>query len=86
LPVINLGYLNFVISDRIIAVIKPSSAPIRRLCKRAEKEGRLIDATSGNKTRAVVITDSNHVILSAIQSQTLIQREKGAKINNSFLE
>jgi len=75
LSVVKLGHRNFVVSDRIIAIVPPSSAPIRRFSKRAKKEGKLIDASNGNKTRSVVITDSNHVILSSIQTETLICRK-----------
>jgi len=73
---INLGYSNFVDSNKVLVIVNPFSSPIRRLRRRAEKEGRLIDATEGTKTRPVIITDSNHVILSAIQPETLIGRGK----------
>ncbi len=71
---VNIGFGNTVASDRVIAVVSPNGAPIRRLRDEAKAEKRLIDATHGRKTRAVIITDSNHVILSAIQSETLAQR------------
>ena len=71
---INIGFGNSVASDRVIAVISPNGAPIKRLRDEAKAEKRLIDATQGRKTRSVIITDSNHVILSAIQSETLAQR------------
>jgi regulator of extracellular matrix RemA (YlzA/DUF370 family) len=58
----------------VIAVVSPESAPIKRLINEAREEGKLVDATYGRKTRAVVIMDSNHVILSAIQSETISQR------------
>jgi hypothetical protein len=71
---INIGFGNIVASNRVIAVVSPESAPIKRLINEAREEGKLVDATYGRKTRAVVIMDSNHVILSAIQSETISQR------------
>ena len=71
---VNLGFGNFVVAARIITIVDPASAPMRRLREDARQEGRLIDATQGRKTRAIVVTDSNHVILSAIQAETIGQR------------
>jgi regulator of extracellular matrix RemA (YlzA/DUF370 family) len=71
---VNIGFGNSVVSRRIVAIISPNAAPIKRLRDEAREEKRLIDATQGRKTRSVIITDSNHVILSAIQSDTLAQR------------
>ncbi len=71
---LNVGFGNFVVLDRVISVALPSSAPMRRLREDARQEGRLIDATQGRKTRAIIVTDSNHVILSAIQAETIGQR------------
>lgn len=71
---LNVGLGNFVVASRVIAVVNPSSSPMRRLREDAKKEGRIIDATQGRKTRSLVITDSNHVILSAIQAETMRQR------------
>lgn len=71
---VNIGFGNSVVSRRVIAIISPSAAPIKRLREEARDEKRLIDATQGRKTRAVIVTDSNHVILSAIQSETIAQR------------
>ena len=71
---INLGFGNFVVASRVVAVINPNSSPMRRLREDARQENRLIDATQGRKTRSLVITDSNHVILSAIQAETMRQR------------
>jgi regulator of extracellular matrix RemA (YlzA/DUF370 family) len=73
-PLLNIGHGNFVVSARVVALVGPGSAPVRRLREDAEKEGRLIDATRGRKTRSLVVTDSNHVILSAIQTETMRQR------------
>ena len=71
---VSLGFGNFVVAARIIAIVDPASAPMRRLREDARQENRLIDATQGRKTRAIVVTDSNHVILSAIQAETIGQR------------
>ncbi len=71
---VSLGFGNFVVAARVIAIVDPASAPMRRLREDARSEGRLIDATQGRKTRAIVVTDSNHVILSAIQAETIGQR------------
>ena len=71
---VNVGFGNSVVSRRVVAIISPNAAPIRRLRDEARDQGRLIDATQGRKTRSVIITDSNHVILSAIQSETISQR------------
>jgi len=61
-------------ASRVVAVVNPSSSPMRRLREDAKQDGRLIDATQGRKTRSLVITDSNHVILSAVQAETMRQR------------
>jgi len=71
---VNIGCGNSVVSSRVVAIISPSAAPIKRLRDEAKEDKRLIDATQGRKTRSVIITDSNHVILSAIQSETIAQR------------
>jgi regulator of extracellular matrix RemA (YlzA/DUF370 family) len=71
---LNIGFGNFLVSNRVIAIISPSSAPVRRLREEAKDGKRLIDATQGRRTRSVLITDSNHVILSAVQAETIAQR------------
>ncbi|MBW1680081.1 MAG: DUF370 domain-containing protein [Deltaproteobacteria bacterium] len=71
---VNIGFGNSVVSRRVIAIISPNAAPIKRLRDEAREEKRLIDATQGRRTRSVLITDSNHVILSAVQSETIAQR------------
>ncbi len=71
---VNIGFGNSVVSSRVIAIISPNAAPIKRLRDEARQEKRLVDATQGRRTRSVIITDSNHVILSAIQSETIAQR------------
>ncbi len=71
---LNLGFGNFVMSARVVAVVNPASSPMRRLREDAKQAGKLIDATQGRKTRSLVVTDSNHVILSAVQAETMRQR------------
>jgi len=71
---VNIGFGNSVVSRRVVAIIAPNAAPIKRLRDEAREDKRLVDATQGRKTRSVIITDSNHVILSAIQSETIAQR------------
>lgn len=71
---INIGFGNMVASDRIVTIVSPESAPIKRLVQDAKDSGRVIDVSCGRRTRAVIITDSEHVILSAIQSETIANR------------
>ena len=71
---VNVGFGNSVVSRRVVAIISPNAAPIKRLRDEAREDRRLVDATQGRKTRSVIITDSNHVILSAIQSETIALR------------
>jgi len=71
---INIGYGNSVAAGRIICIISPESAPIKRLIAEARERGQLVDATYGRRTRAVLVTDSGHVVLSAIQPETVAQR------------
>ncbi len=74
LTLVNIGFGNSLVAERIVAIVNPSSSPMRRLREDARQEGRLVDATQGRKTRSIIITDSNHVILSAIQTETISQR------------
>lgn len=71
---VSVGFGNVVASSRVVAVVTPGSAPIKRLRDEAKKIGKLIDATEGRKTRSIIITDSDHIILSALQSETITQR------------
>ena len=71
---VNIGFGNIVLANRIIAIVSPESAPIKRLIQEAREKGMLIDATYGRRTRAVIITDSDHVILSSIQPETVSNR------------
>jgi regulator of extracellular matrix RemA (YlzA/DUF370 family) len=74
LRLINIGFGNVVSTSRIIAIVTPGSSPIKRMREEAREKGKLIDATQGRKTRAIIITDSDHVILSALQVETITQR------------
>ena len=71
---INIGYGNIVASNKIVSIVGPESAPIKRMISEARDRGVLIDATHGRKTRGVIVTDNNHVILSALQPETVVQR------------
>jgi regulator of extracellular matrix RemA (YlzA/DUF370 family) len=70
----NIGFGNIVAANRIIAIVSPESAPIKRIIQEARENGMLVDATYGRRTRAVIITDSDHVILSAVQPETVAHR------------
>ena len=74
LRLVNVGYGNTVNADRLLAIVSPDSAPIRRLVQDARDETRVIDATCGRKTRAVLIMDSGHVVLSQLQPETMAAR------------
>jgi regulator of extracellular matrix RemA (YlzA/DUF370 family) len=71
---LNVGYGNMVVADRIVAVVAPNSAPMKRLKDEAREDKHLLDATHGRRTRSIIILDSNHVVLSAIQAETISQR------------
>lgn len=71
---VNIGFGNMVAAQRIVAIVSPESAPIKRIITEARSGGSLIDATCGRRTRAVLITDSEHVILSAVQPETVANR------------
>ena len=71
---INIGFGNMVSAGRIVAIAGPDSAPIKRLVQDAKEDDRVIDVSCGRRTRAVIITDSEHVILSAIQAETITNR------------
>jgi regulator of extracellular matrix RemA (YlzA/DUF370 family) len=74
IKLINIGFGNIVSANRLIAIVRPESAPIKRIMQEARDRGMLIDATYGRRTRAVIITDSDHVILSAVQPETVAHR------------
>ena len=79
---LNLGFGNTVVASRVIAIVATSSAPMKRLKDEAKEGGKLIDATQGRKTRSIIITDSDHIILSALQAETIAQRFEGEEIIN----
>ena len=74
LRLINIGFGNMIAADRIIAIVSPDSAPVKRMIQEARDRKRVIDATHGRRTRAVIQTDSDHVVLSAIQPETIAGR------------
>lgn len=74
IKLLNVGFGNVVSAQRVVAVISPSSAPIKRLKEEAKERGKLIDATEGRMTRSMIITDSDHLILSALQTERLAER------------
>lgn len=74
MQLINVGFGNIVSANRIVAIVSPESAPIKRLVQEAKDQGRAIDATCGRRTRAVLIMDSDHVVLSAVQPETVSGR------------
>lgn len=80
---LNIGFGNVVAANRVVAIVSPNSAPVKRLKDEARDEKRLIDVTHGRKTRSVLITDSNHVILSAILTETISQRLSTLKDGNN---
>jgi regulator of extracellular matrix RemA (YlzA/DUF370 family) len=71
---LNIGFGNTVVADRVVAIVSPGSAPMKRLKEDAKMAKKLIDATMGRRTRAIIITDSNHIILSGVQAETIAQR------------
>ena len=77
MKLVNIGFGNIVAANRIVAIVSPESAPIKRIIQEARERGMLIDATYGRRTRAVVVTDSEHIILSAVQPETVAHRLGG---------
>ena len=71
---LNIGFGGTVVAERVVAIVSPNSAPMKRLKNEAKKDKRLVDATHGRRTRSIIVMDSNHVILSAIQAETISQR------------
>ena len=74
IKLVNIGFGNIVATNRIISIISPESAPIKRIIQEARDKGMLVDATYGRRTRAVVVVDSGHIILSAVQPETVANR------------
>ena len=71
---LNIGFGNTIVAERVVAVVNPSSAPMKRLREESRVNNRLIDASQGRRTRSIIVTDSNHIILSSIQAETISQR------------
>ena len=71
---LNIGFGNSVVAERVVAIVSPNSAPMKRLKDDAKSEKRLIDATHGRRTRSIIVMDSNHIVLSAIQAETISHR------------
>lgn len=86
MQLINIGFGNIISSDRIIAIVSPDAAPIKRLVQEAKDKGRAIDATCGRKTRAVIIMDSDHIVLSAVQPETVAGRFEDDNIKKEEIE
>jgi regulator of extracellular matrix RemA (YlzA/DUF370 family) len=74
LRMLNIGYGNVVASQRVVSVVSPQSAPMKRLREQAEKRGKLLDATQGRRTRSILILDTDHVVLSAVNPETILTR------------
>ncbi|MBR6680328.1 MAG: DUF370 domain-containing protein [Clostridia bacterium] len=83
---INIGFGNIVAADRIVSIVSPDSAPIKRLIQDAKDSGRVIDVSCGRRTRAAIITDSEHVILSAVQSETIANRLDSLDVEDDIKE
>ena len=71
---LNIGFGNSVVAQKVVAIVSPNSSPMKRLKDEAKNENRLVDVTQGRKTRSIIVTDSNHVILSSVQVETIAQR------------
>jgi regulator of extracellular matrix RemA (YlzA/DUF370 family) len=71
---LNIGFGNTVVADRVVSIVAPNSSPMKRLKDEAKNDKRLIDATHGRRTRSIIVMDSNHIVLSAIQAETISQR------------
>ena len=82
MKLINIGFGNLVSANRMVAIVSPESAPIKRIVQEAKENGTLIDATHGRRTRAVIITDSAHVILTYLQSETVANRLNEEQADN----
>ncbi|MGA7144886.1 MAG: DUF370 domain-containing protein [Desulfobacterales bacterium] len=78
---LNIGFGNTVVAERVVAIVSPNSAPMKRLKDEAKDEKRLVDATHGRRTRSIIVMDSNHIVLSAIQAETISQRYTTLKVS-----
>ncbi|MGB9678955.1 MAG: extracellular matrix/biofilm regulator RemA [Thermoanaerobacteraceae bacterium] len=86
IKMINIGFGNIISANRLIAIVSPESAPIKRTIQEAKNRGMLIDATYGRRTRAVIIMDSDHIILSAVQPETVANRLNSKEIIDNIME
>lgn len=86
MKLINIGFGNMVNAERIVAVVSPDSAPIKRLVQECREKGTIVDASFGRKTRAVIITDSDHVILSYLTAETVANRVSGDETSAPFAD
>ncbi|MBF0209443.1 MAG: DUF370 domain-containing protein [Desulfamplus sp.] len=86
---LNIGFGNTIVADKVVTILTPNTSPMKRLKDEAKEDKRLIDATHGRKTRSIIVTESNHVILSAIQAETISQRytslKKGETVKDNQL-
>ena len=82
MKLINVGHGNYVNSGRIVAVMSPETAPVKRLAQEAKDAGRALDVTCGKRTRSVIVTDSDHVVLCAVRCETIEERISGAKASS----
>lgn len=82
---LNIGFGNFVVARRVVAIVTPASSPMKRLRDEAKESRKLVDATQGRKTRCIVITDSGHVILSAMQAETIGTRYEQTTYDGAFI-
>ncbi|MCI9263026.1 MAG: DUF370 domain-containing protein [Oscillospiraceae bacterium] len=83
MKLVNIGFGNMISAQRLVSVIGPDSAPVKRMIQEAREAGELIDATYGRRTRAVLIMDSGHIVLSALQPETVSARISGKEIETS---
>ena len=82
MKLINIGFGNMIAAERVIAIVSPESAPIKRVIRDADDKGTLVNATYGRRTRAVIVTDSDHIILSAVQPETIAARLDAESLKN----
>ncbi len=83
---INVGFGNSVVASRILAIVKPNSSPMKKLKDEAKNNNRLIDVTEGRRTRSIIVLDSNHIVLSSVQRETLTQRFMPSTIEQRILD
>ena len=86
MKLINIGFGNMINASRLVAIVSPDSAPIKRIIQECKERGTLIDATQGRRTRAVIIMDSDHVVLSYLQSETVANRLNSEEDEDDYME